>query len=110
MQKKEDLQGQFLEIVCHQKPPDKCVLFASLYNRFKKWYAEVHGNGKEDDRFIPKKRKFGEQLRKKGYILPDPTTTGGKLYVSGVSFEDALYDDQYSWRDAPTGEPGDYQL
>lgn len=107
VRRKEDYLEQFLETVCQADHPGNCIAFSALYERFVKWYAETHGDGKRDDRYLPKKRKFGEQLRKKGYILPDPKTTSGKQYVSGITFEGSTYDDKFYWRDAPPGARGE---
>ena len=102
----EDHLQQFLNQVCETDEPTQCVTFSSLYDRFRKWYADTNGDGKTDDRFIPKKIKFGKQLVKKGYVKPNPAKTGGKQYVAGITFEGVTYDDTYFWSEAPNGGAG----
>jgi len=105
--RKEDYIGQFIEAVCtHVEASDgehKGITFKALYERFAKWYKDEIG---AEEKYLISKRKFGESLRKKGYLMPDPRTSSGKQGVCGITFEDAGYDDQFLWDEVQQGGRG----
>jgi len=98
--KNEDYIGQFIDQVIEPLSPlddgrEQGLSFSAIYERFEKWYGDSKGSGdqKSDRQYLPKKRKFGEYLRKKGYWLPETKFTSGKQYVAGICFEGFTYDD-----------------
>lgn len=97
--RKEDYVQQFLDAICTGKekngdplPPGHGVTFKALYERYAKWYRDEIGNDEKDKRFLLSKRRFGEQLRRKGYHLPDPASSSGRQGVVGVTFDGVDYE------------------
>jgi putative DNA primase/helicase len=107
IRKKEDYIGQFIDDIIKEGDPGTGISFSAVYDRFKKWYGDKHGSGeKGDDKYMVKKRKFGETLRKKGYYLPDSRSTSGKQYIGGITFDDVTYDQLISLPDISEGDGG----
>jgi putative DNA primase/helicase len=105
LRQREDTVGQYMTTIADTTDPTRAVLFGSLFDHYAKWFSDVHGTGdeKDDKRHRPSKKKFGQILRKKGYHLPDSSSTSGKQYIAGVMFPGATYDDQ---RTLPGGHMG----
>ena len=76
----EDHLGRFLDEVVHKDPGGKTG-FTYFYDRYKDWYADTVD---EKCKYIQTKRTVGKELRERGYILPDPKETAGKLWILDI--------------------------
>lgn len=77
----EDHVGRFLEACCERTEAEHWLTLKSLYETFKKWYAE---NVSESDRYRPTNKDVADELRRKGYHLPPARETGGNARAYGL--------------------------